>query len=169
MPILHPVFTELGAREDRQLGIGVWQWLRALHAAHVISNTVSLALLYKYNYRSMLVTLDRFSAFLQTLGLTQGTYKPTPVTVGHTGINVTSTQSVELSFSSPGAPGTAFGNNFLAKPDFSAQIMDYAGPSCYVAPYDSLEPFTETFPPFDQTKANIYRYRRQQSVNLGSW
>ncbi|KAJ7273594.1 glycoside hydrolase superfamily [Mycena haematopus] len=27
----------------------------------------------------------------------------------------------------------------------------------------------ETFPPFDQAKATVYRYRQQQGVNLGSW
>jgi glucan 1,3-beta-glucosidase len=40
--------------------------------------------------------------------------------------------------------------------------------SCYVEPY-VISPIIETFGPFDQDTATIMRYRRQQSVNLGSW
>ena len=43
-------------------------------------------------------------------------------------------------------------------------------PSCAVTPYDPptnllLEPFA----PYDAKQALVYRYRQQQSVNLGSW
>lgn len=41
--------------------------------------------------------------------------------------------------------------------------------SCTVAPYDPPPILSQTFPPFDEAKANIFRYRKQQSVNLGSW
>jgi hypothetical protein len=40
--------------------------------------------------------------------------------------------------------------------------------SCYVEPY-ATSPVIETFGPFDQDTATMMRYRRQQSVNLGSW
>ncbi|KAF9453631.1 glycoside hydrolase family 5 protein [Macrolepiota fuliginosa MF-IS2] len=39
---------------------------------------------------------------------------------------------------------------------------------CHVEPYNVLVE-NPAFPPFDQTKANVYRYRQQQGVNLGSW
>lgn len=41
--------------------------------------------------------------------------------------------------------------------------------SCYVLPYDAPAIGDQTFLPYDQTTANVYRYRQQQSVNLGSW
>jgi hypothetical protein len=40
--------------------------------------------------------------------------------------------------------------------------------SCAVAPYD-VNVEDVTFTPFDSVKSNIFRYRQQQSVNLGSW
>ncbi|KAI0082754.1 glycoside hydrolase [Panus rudis PR-1116 ss-1] len=44
-----------------------------------------------------------------------------------------------------------------------------SGPNgCVVEPYE-VTVALEEFPPFDQTKATIFRYRQQQSVNLGSW
>lgn len=41
-------------------------------------------------------------------------------------------------------------------------------PTCTVAPYDASVPL-QNFPPFDAASANVFRYRQQQSVNLGSW
>ena len=38
-----------------------------------------------------------------------------------------------------------------------------------VYPYDTPDLGEQVFPPFDQAKATVYRYRQQQSVNLGSW
>ncbi|KAL1694943.1 glycoside hydrolase family 5 protein [Schizophyllum commune] len=40
---------------------------------------------------------------------------------------------------------------------------------CYVEPYLVPPPPLEPFPPFDPVKASVFRYRQQQSVNLGSW
>jgi glucan 1,3-beta-glucosidase len=40
---------------------------------------------------------------------------------------------------------------------------------CSVELYEAPTVTHQDFPPFDQVKANVYRYRKQQSVNLGSW
>lgn len=40
---------------------------------------------------------------------------------------------------------------------------------CDVEPYDPQPITDQTFPAFDQNVANVYRYRQQQAVNLGSW
>ena len=42
-------------------------------------------------------------------------------------------------------------------------------PECYVQPYNAPQITQQEFPPFDSEIAYIYRYRQQQSVNLGSW
>ena len=42
-------------------------------------------------------------------------------------------------------------------------------PECYVEPYNAPQITQQEFPPFDSEIANVYRYRQQQSVNLGSW
>jgi hypothetical protein len=42
-------------------------------------------------------------------------------------------------------------------------------PECHVEPYDAPPITQQTSPPFDPEIAYIYRYRQQQSVNLGSW
>lgn len=42
--------------------------------------------------------------------------------------------------------------------------------SCLVAPYSPSDTLVlQTFAPYDAEQALIYRYRQQQSVNLGSW
>jgi glucan 1,3-beta-glucosidase len=38
---------------------------------------------------------------------------------------------------------------------------------CVVEPYDILVS-VPAFQPYEETKANVYRYRQQQGVNLGS-
>jgi hypothetical protein len=44
-----------------------------------------------------------------------------------------------------------------------------ANMSCDVLPWEPLGPLDTSFPPWDPAVANLYRYRKQQSVNLGSW
>lgn len=41
--------------------------------------------------------------------------------------------------------------------------------NCTVEPYDPPPILNQEFPPYDQTSSNVFRYRQQQSVNLGSW
>lgn len=40
---------------------------------------------------------------------------------------------------------------------------------CDVEPYDPPPITDQTFPAFDKNVANVYRYRQQKAVNLGSW
>ena len=51
-----------------------------------------------------------------------------------------------------------------AQPTSSSQ-----DPECLVEAYEVPPPTSLTFPPFDKDQATIYRYRQQQSVNLGGW
>lgn len=65
------------------------------------------------------------------------------------------------------SPNTALKVNRTAGPnDPRIRMQDTA---CVVPPYDSPIIPTPLFPPFDDTRANVYRYRQQQGVNLGSW
>src|SRR6201999_3400683 len=41
--------------------------------------------------------------------------------------------------------------------------------NCVPEPYSAPPITDQEFPPFDSAKAAIFRYRQQQSVNLGSW
>jgi hypothetical protein len=42
-------------------------------------------------------------------------------------------------------------------------------PRCIVEPYEVPPPTQFTFPPYNKPDADLYRYRQQQSVNLGGW
>ncbi|KII88646.1 glycoside hydrolase family 5 protein [Plicaturopsis crispa FD-325 SS-3] len=117
----------------------------------------------------MLVTADGFSALLQTLSLTQGLFKPTVSSV----VNTIGDVSTLINGTAMNATGTLLGgagggqiNSFTGSTASSGTMEDAA---CQVEPYDIPGPIDETFPPFDEASANIYRYRQQQSVNLGSW
>ena len=51
----------------------------------------------------------------------------------------------------------------------SQEVLNAENVTCFVQPYDPAPVLSQTFPPFDKAKANIFRYRQQQAVNLGSW
>jgi hypothetical protein len=122
----------------------------------------------------MLVTADRFAALLQTLGLSQGLFKPVPSLLAHPGITtstINSTRSSNLS-------ATDVSNNVRPHANVPPPLLDTVNDfrtlkrhdmACHVEPYDVPDIDDQTFAPFDQTEANVYRYRQQQSVNLGSW
>lgn len=42
-------------------------------------------------------------------------------------------------------------------------------PQCVVEAYEVPPPSSWVFPPYDKNDAMMYRYRQQQSVNLGGW
>lgn len=72
---------------------------------------------------------------------------------------------VDTTFGASG-PGLNYnGTSFY--PAMSGDIG--ADTQCAVAPYDPPPLASESFWPFDSITATAYRYRRQQSVNLGSW
>jgi glucan 1,3-beta-glucosidase len=52
----------------------------------------------------------------------------------------------------------------------NSTVTTASAPSCAVTPYTPPGDITlQPFAPYDANKALIYRYRQQQSVNLGSW
>lgn len=128
----------------------------------------------------MLVTANRFAALLQSLGLSQVLFKPTPS--GSTSarladsINVTTAEPAGPLV--PSLPETNASDSldpsvdmlFLFVDDVdSHKSMHQRDASCQTVPYNNSDIGFQTLSPFNQTKANIFRYRQQQSVNLGSW
>jgi hypothetical protein len=105
---------------------------------------------------TMQAEVQQFSAFLQSLNLTAGLFKPTP------GPPLLSTLGNGSSFN----PFGVLDNTSIA----SSDPLDFnAQENCSPEPY-SAPPFdNQEFSPFDSAKAAIFRYRQQQSVNLGSW
>ncbi|WVR00081.1 hypothetical protein IAU59_007223 [Kwoniella sp. CBS 9459] len=51
----------------------------------------------------------------------------------------------------------------------AADISSSSADACAVTPYAPAPVTLQPFAPYDASKALIYRYRQQQSVNLGSW
>jgi glucan 1,3-beta-glucosidase len=117
----------------------------------------------------MLITASGFSVLLQTLGLTQGLSKPTPdIPVIPSGVRGTDDYS---SAALPHFQALSHlpGQHLALSNPASAQSLDQTDGSCNVNPYTAPASLYHAFPPFDQAEANVYRYRQQQSVNLGSW
>lgn len=99
-----------------------------------------------------------FAALIQTLRLSQGLYKPTPPASPLS-------YSKTLAGTSSYTPYDSAGTGDSSGDDPSLQS---SSDSCAWLPYDSPVE-NQTFAPFDLAKAAVYRYRQQQSVNLGSW
>ena len=53
--------------------------------------------------------------------------------------------------------------------DTQTFIQTASNDACTVEPYPCIPIKHPVFEPFDAKVADIYRYRKQQSVNLGSW
>ena len=131
-------------------------------------NTVSFSLVIACGFhflcagRTMVLTSQYFSALLQALSLTQGLYKPAP-----------GNPVPVLAGSTVGAPLGAvgeLGSIRSAQPvSQTYDAQDDAADACTPPYYQALPVEDQTFPAFDQAKATVYRYRQQQSVNLGSW
>ena len=131
----------------------------------------------------MLLSSEQIASLLQALGLTSGLFKPIPDLVGGLTAPIDGlVDGVDGVLSGLGLPKLTdlplIGGILEAEDPNTedggivkiAQIVNAAvSNSCYVEPYDPPPVLSQTFPPFDQTKANIFRYRQQQSVNLGSW
>ena len=91
----------------------------------------------------MLLSAGGFSAILQSLGLVLSQYKPLP-----------STNSVSRDVN-------------VHQGKVLLQTLEEAD-LCQVAPYN-VTVLQQQFLPFDHAQAMVFRYRQQQSVNLGSW
>ena len=132
----------------------------------------------------MLLSADQITALLTALGLTQSMLKPIPDLVG--GLTapldgvVSAVDGVAGSLGLPALTSLPIIGSLLDAKDAlsftnaydslalgGSQKLDST--SCEVQPYDPPPVLSQTFPPFDPAKANIFRYRKQQSVNLGSW
>jgi len=109
--------------------------------------------------------MQNFTTLIQSLGLTPGLFKPSP--------GLATTAGSSWNNSSDYAFLNAAPNNSLPAmgPYANLQASDYykTTGSCDPEPYHPPPVTDQVFAPFDSAKATIYRYRQQQSVNLGSW
>lgn len=134
----------------------------------------------------MLLSADQLTALLTSLGLTQSIFKPIPDLVGGllgtvdglvgtvdgitagTGLPIPAISSLpiigQILEATPESEAAA--SSFVVN---DPQSLDTTLPACVVEPYDPPAVFAQTFAPFDEAQANVFRYRQQQSVNLGSW
>jgi hypothetical protein len=114
----------------------------------------------------VLVTSDRFAALVQALGLSQSFFKPLAF------ITTNAINSTERSELPAVNASSSLGHDIpsiLLHTVNNVHTLGQRDNSCAVDPYDENDIDDQTFARFDQTEANIYRYRQQQSVNLGSW
>ncbi|KAL5533128.1 EXG3_2 [Sanghuangporus sanghuang] len=144
----------------------------------------------------MQITAEQLAAIFSALGLTSSLFKPIPDLVGSLAapLNpvisslpldgvVSAVDGVTHALGLPPLSGLPLIGSILEAKDTSSpvqspfkslavgyrqKIMSTDG-SCLVQPYDPPPVLSQTFPPFDQAKATIFRYRQQQAVNLGSW
>ena len=106
------------------------------------------------NKARMISGSSSFTLLLQTLGLMQGIGKPTP------GI------PSPLVSSSEKDPSLLQSHPLRPPPNLR---IEYRSSDCSVEPYQSADCTKPVFAPFDSVQSTVYRYRQQQSVNLGSW
>jgi glucan 1,3-beta-glucosidase len=117
----------------------------------------------------MLVTADRFAALLHALGLSQGLFKPVPLLASP----AITTNTINGTHHSTANSSSNLHSHADIPPllldNVNFQNLNQRDSSCHVDPYDGPDISDQIFAPFDQTEANVFRYRQQQSVNLGSW
>ncbi|KAI0093534.1 glycoside hydrolase [Irpex rosettiformis] len=126
----------------------------------------------------MVLTARNFTALLQTLSLTQGLLKPVPLLSGLSVDRKTLVGGSTLAGLMPPMGSSVDDNSDTGTSDpprvaSNSNDNDSSGDDnsdpCSWEPYDSPPLTNQSFPPFDKYKAIVYRYRQQQSVNLGSW
>jgi glucan 1,3-beta-glucosidase len=120
---------------------------------------------------------------LSALGLVSSIAKPIPLVGGVASGLIDSAGGLlnSTAGSSTSPLGGLLGGGLLAQnvtgnaTDLTAADTNQAStssvdiPSCAIQPYTPATVNLESFPPYDAASALIYRYRQQQSVNLGSW
>jgi glucan 1,3-beta-glucosidase len=119
----------------------------------------------------MVFNAGSFSALLHALRLTQGSYKPEPVTFSSYAVDNNST-NFPGSTPSPsvhGTEGPPGGLTLFENVKEPSPVVQGHYNECFVEPYSAPPMENQVFPPFDPDMAHLYRYRQQQSVNLGSW
>lgn len=125
----------------------------------------------------MLVTANGFSVLLRTLGLSQGLFKPFPSVTSGLGNLADAFGFVGgIQALSPTSNTSSLNiSNSIASHNNSHTLSSHSAVSiqrreyCSDAQYNSPDVGYQNFSPYDQTKATVFRYRQQQSVNLGSW
>ncbi|EIW60057.1 glycoside hydrolase [Trametes versicolor FP-101664 SS1] len=117
----------------------------------------------------MVLTATAFTSLLHSLGLMQGISKPIR---GPLAAAPAPAQN-KVAVSSGPSPNSNLGTNYqVHAPGNLSNIGTSAikaSTACDAPDYDARDWGEQRFAPFDQAKANVYRYRQQQSVNLGSW
>ena len=126
--------------------------------------------------RAMSLTYaENFPALLRTLRLVEGSLKPFP---SNTLTSSTTSAMGYSNFYGAGLLGTPIdatfnvtgpGLSYINVTTFHPAIGDGTSAQCPVVSYDSPPLTNQNFWSFDSTAAAVYRYRKQQSVNLGSW
>ena len=133
----------------------------------------------------MILSSSDVAALLAALGLTSSLFKPIPDLIGSltapldgvvsavdgitTGLGLPKLEDLPLVGTILEAEDPMrITNMYKSLSTTKTHVVDSSDP-CHVEPYDPPPVLSQTFPPFDSAKANIFRYRQQQSVNLGSW
>jgi len=116
----------------------------------------------------MVFNAGSISALLQALNLTQGSYKPDPPTFSAL---ATADNNSGPALWPPVAhsKGRMAGLMLFENTAEPSPIARDEYNECFVEPYSAPPLGNQVFPPYDPDMANLYRYRQQQSVNLGSW
>ncbi len=138
----------------------------------------------------MLLSADQVASLLQVLGLSQAIFKPIPALVGNLtaplaaigdaadGIlgslpiplpKLSDIPLIGQILEAEPTAGTDAGHDSTGSDGMAMENLAVDSSSCVVEPYNPPPVLAQTFPPFDQAKANVFRYRQQQGVNLGSW
>jgi hypothetical protein len=97
-------------------------------------------------------------------GVIPSALKQTPGTISGLGLPIALYDLEDFHSSSPSvskSETTAGPTNFA--------VQSASDPACTVLPYKVVDQQPDTFKQYDKMRATIYRYRQQQSVNLGSW
>ena len=138
----------------------------------------------------MVLSGDQLNALLQSLGLASSLLKPIPDLVGAltaplqgpldgivsavdgigAGLGLPPLESLPLIGQFLEADPSKIANPYKSLAVVNQEVLAAeGGDPCHVQPYDPPPVLSQTFPAFDSSRANIFRYRQQQSVNLGSW
>lgn len=119
---------------------------------------------------------------LLNLGLVSSVGRPSPLwtfpseVTGHTGgglapgvlLGIPDPSLASLPQNSDSNPNSNADTD-VSTVDGLLSLLESSGDSCTVNPYPSPPIPVDPFEPWDPAKATMYRYRQQQSVNLGAW
>ncbi|KJA20294.1 glycoside hydrolase family 5 protein [Hypholoma sublateritium FD-334 SS-4] len=78
-------------------------------------------------------------------------------------------QAPAVAYATDHLPDSAQGGDASDPASTSGNTTASSGASCVPEPYSAPPVEDQTFDPYDQTTSNVFRYRQQASVNLGSW